>query len=692
MNDFEREKAAEPVRPSHFVAMRAAFPAERTEVGDLLGEKGPLAQSLPGYQPRPAQVALAEAVYQGLTERQHVIAEAGTGTGKSLGALIPAIKYAKEQGGAFRNKRILVSTAMLILQDQYTGKDLPFLTEHLGIRFSWCVRKGRSNYACPKRLERAQLGKLEVHPVDRSMFETVCEWAEESELGDVAELPFELSKQPRLKSVCTANSDNCSGSKCAWFNDCFYYQSKDRAEQCEIIVVNHALLVMNEHFHGQILPDYDAVIIDEAHKLEDIVRSNLESSLNPRSFQKLLKSAKTLQLFNEERAEAWQEKSDAFLAIIDGELERILRKPGKFRFDPATCSDDFKTALDGLREIVVQIFVSAREVATKDETSSDASQVKALMQAAESMGHGLRAFITPSPVNVIWAERTKRKDRPDRLSLHTAPISVAGWMKANLLTRPCVFLSATLATGRGEEAFAHFKERLGIEKAIELQVDSPFDYARHSRYVLGFYPGGLDKPPRDQREWAELVYPRLRLVIDNTDGGALVLCTSWGVCDELYWMLAGDNERGWNLLKQGDMSKADLIASFKGNENSVLVATGSFFEGVDIPGRALRVVAIDKIPFPIATDPVQSAIGDSYGKASFRKHWIPHAITHMKQGVGRLIRSEADRGLVLLLDPRFRSKAYSRQILDALPGYTAPADKTEIERFTSDEYWQKQSS
>lgn len=687
MNDFERKKADEPdIRPSNWAVMRCFGGPRETEMSQLLGANGPLGQALPGYVERPSQISLADAVYTGLKERRHVIAEAGTGTGKSLAALIPAIAYAREQGGALRNKRIIVSTAMIILQDQYVRKDLPFLEEHLGIPFKWTVRKGRSNYLCLERYDQTE--PEDLFEVNAELRE-ITDWLDDTETGDVNELPFDLSKLPKLKSAVTANSDNCRGSKCPYVERatpgsscaCFYYASKDRAVECEIIVVNHSLLVLNELFFGMVLPEYDALIIDEAHKLEDIVRNSLANTITPATFESILKATRQAQVLPEGRLEQLTAKAKFSLSFLEEEMARVVPKPGTYRYTPESMSQGFVEHLKALMEVLAIISLAANEAADR-EPDREKSQAGRLASRCGKLGNGIMDIVRSDDSDVTWVERTKRNgEKPDKLSLNTAPVHVGAWMRATLLKNPCVFLSATLATDRGDRAFDSFKERLGIDEAIELQVDSPFNYHRNALYSLGFYPGGLDKPPSDQLEWADLVFPRVELIADLTGGGVLALFTSWAVCSSVYERLCEVNNSRWSMLMQGEMSKHDLIASFRSQKNSILCATGSFFEGVDIPGEELRCVIIDKIPFPILGDPIQAAISDRLGRQSFNKHWIPHAITHLKQGVGRLIRCETDRGLLALLDPRFRSKAYAKKILQALPGYTAPALADDIRTF-----------
>ncbi len=675
-----RDKDVE--RPSAWAAMRAFGGPKESKMTQIFGLEGPFAKSFPGYQPRAAQVGLAEAIYQGLSTGQHVVAEAGTGTGKSHAGLVPAIVHTMEKGGAKANHRILVSTAMIILQDQYTKKDLPWLEEHLGLPFEWTKRKGRSNYPCEVRVGNAERDRLPF--AQRPLFDQVWSWMGSTVEGDLSELPFDVNRLADLKKAITIKGSNCKARKCASFDQCFYYCSKDRAVNCEIIVVNHALLVLNAMFDGMILPEYDAVIIDEAHKLENIVRDNLAEELSFKGFMDLLDEAESLELFSAEKLAEMRSSAELNLDSIENTLARLVKYPGKHRFAPGTLPESFKAWLVELRDLVAQVFVAARRMA--ESTDDEDGGPKDLTIAAESMGQAIRAFIDQDPSFVVWGDRKKGKEgEPDKLTLCQAPIKVASWMKANLLQKTCVFLSATLATSRGESAFVPFKEAMGIERAIELQVNSPFDYVRNARYSLGYYPRGPEKPPSDQSEWSALIFPRIELVLDLTKGGALVLFTARKVMDEVYHELSQVNNGRWLLLKQDEMSKANLIEQFKAGVNSVLCATQSFFEGVDIPGDALRCVIIDKIPFPSPSDPVQEAISASYGKRDgFKKHWIPHAITHLKQGVGRLIRCETDRGLLALLDPRMRSAGYADLILSQLPGYSYAAQAEEIESFMRD--------
>lgn len=600
----------------------------------------------------------------------------------SMAGLVPAIHWVMEQGGAKANHRILVSTAMLILQDQYTKKDLPFLEEHLGYPFEWTKRKGRSNYACDLRVTNADEDRLPVE--QRHLLGEVLEWTAATHTGDLAELPFEVAKLPELKAAVTIKGSKCGGRKCDYFEGCFYYASKDRAVNCEIIVVNHALLVLNCLYNGMILPEYDAVIIDEAHKLEEIVRNNLAEELSLKTFLGILEDAEKLELFAADKLASLKAIGELNLMTIESTLLKLVKHDGKQRFAAGTLPPEFADWLGELRDVVAQVYLSARRLAEVEGEGGDGG-AKDLVVATESLGKAIAAFQKQDPAYVIWGDRrTGKKDGIARVHLGQAPIKVGPWMKDNLLQKPCVFLSATIATGQGEDAFVAFKEALGIDRAIELQVPSPFDYANRTKYSLGYYPAGPAKPPSDAREWASIITPRIKLVLELTKGGALVLFTSRKVMNEVHWDLEQANAGQWLLLKQDDASKDQLIEMFKTGWNSVLCATSSFFEGVDIPGNKLRCVIIDKIPFPMPSDPIQEAIAESFGKEGFNKHSIPYAITTLKQGVGRLNRAEDDKGLLVLLDPRMRSAGYAKKILSQLPGYKDAAQADEIREFMAD--------
>lgn len=586
MNAYQKQKAEErengvPEKPSVWNMCQAVFgPTKYNEpMAQILGEDGPIAKALPGYRPRGLQIMLAEAIYRGLVEGKHVIAEAGTGTGKSLAGLIPAIKWVTDQGGAKANHRILVSTAMLILQDQYTKKDLPFLEKNLGIDFEWTKRKGRPNYLCEMRLDKAQPDKLPR--AQEHLLDQVGDWANQTMSGDLAELPFDLGQLPDLKKMVTVKGSNCKGRKCSYFDSCHYYVSKDRAINCEIIVVNHALLVLNQVFDGMILPEYDAVIIDEAHKLEGIVRDNLAEELSLKSFLGMLETVENLDLFAADKLADIRMRAELNLDSIENTLLRLVKFPGKQRFAKGSLPEAFGTWLTELKDIVAQVWLSARRMAESEYgVDSDSSQAKDLVITAESLGKAISAFISQDPAYVIWGDRKQGRDgHPDRVTLCQAPIKVGDWMKGNLLDKPCIFLSATLATSRGEEAFTPFKEAMGIERgALELQVDSPFDYTKNARYSLGYYPSGPAKPPAAAEEWAAIITPRIRLVLELTKGGALVLFTSRKVMNEVHWQLCCANSNAgdpWLMLKQDDASKDQLIEAFKGSMHSVLCATSS---------------------------------------------------------------------------------------------------------------------
>lgn len=690
-------------------------PLKRSPAEEFFAAGGPLSKCLPGYSPREGQIGAARMVEKGLGNRVDVIIEAGTGTGKSLVALIPTLLQIRREGGSAKGRRVVVSTAMLNLQDQYTKKDIPIAIKALSMdtldqdgemTISGMARKGRTNYLCPAKRDNLHQYMTD-NDVDLPMWQqpfvaSIMNWDDET--GELSELPFDITQQRQLHRAVTADSNTCKGNQCPFFDDgCPYYDSKRRANECEVIVVNHALLIMDAKLGGQVLlPPYDYLVVDEAHKLPDVVRSQLESKINPFSFLSLVERADKLGVVSKGRADTWKDEAEEALERLSGSVSDIAPAEGTHRFKAADIGQETREACDKLLDIANQVYIlCGSELSLTDPADESAPKMRQLSRDAESMVRGLTGLAGDgSGANsVMWIDHKVSSEGESTKTIHVAPIHVGTWFKANFDQKVKVLMSATLATGTGLEAFDHFKDQLGLAHTLNYQIPSPFDYINRQRYTLGSYKtaGGqiLEKPPANNDEWIRLLCPRVKWACELTEGGTLILFTSLREMEAVHSYLERELPRGqvpWNLLKQGGKeSKQRLIELFKRSDHSILCASSSFFEGVDLPGHVLRSVQIAKIPFPNPSEPIQAALSDSYGRNGFHRHSIPHALVHLKQAVGRLLRTVEDRGVIFLWDPRWKAQmekrgrgSYAPSMLAKLPGFTHAATAEELKTFLRD--------
>lgn len=618
-----------------------------------------LASALPGYELRPQQLEMAQLVAAGLREEKHVVAEAGTGTGKSLAYLVPALYWAYEHGA-----KVIVSTGTIALQEQLIYKDIPFLREHLDVPFTAELAKGKANYLCLLRLDERleeQKGLFDDDELDR-----IVEWARETETGDKAELPFVPGQV--WDDICA--DESCTGKKCRYHQGCFYYAAKKRLEGARLVVCNHALFFTDMKLRLQtggaagVLPPASAVIFDEAHHLEDVAVGALGVEVSnfrlPWLARRLRRSDWFQNLGQEEMAEVGkmlveleQHNHDLF-----EEVSRLFSEETAVRVDPqALRTSRLIEKLSFLASVVDpnpdEDYMKLSEEEAKRRKLAD--QVRALRDDLQAISRG------DDPNVVVWAEVQARRAE-NKITLHATPIRVADLLRGALFEAgPIVVMtSATLATaGR----FDYLKSRLGVRDALEMVVGSPFDYWNQ---CLLYVPAHLPEP-RDG-EYNRLIAREIEEILLKTNGRAFVLFTSYRAMDEVYAQLAP--RLRWTVLKQGDMPKGRIVEKFKEDIHSVLFATASFWEGVDVQGEALSCVIMDRLPFSVPTDPVGKARAEAVeaeGKSAFAELSVPEAVIRFKQGFGRLIRSKTDKGLVAVLDKRLITKPYGMKFLRSLP-------------------------
>ncbi len=619
---------------------------------DLDGALDRVVAALPGGgEARPGQRRMAAAVEGAIESGRHLVVQAGTGTGKGLAYLVPAI---------LSGHKVVVATATKALQDQLCGKDLPFLAEHLDRPFTYALLKGRSNYLCLQRAHEA-LGSDEQLALDgvsdragRKEVLALIEWGTKSETGDRADLAVEPS--PRAWAAVSVSARECPGAnRCPMGEVCFCERSREAAEEADVVVVNTYLYGVHLGAEGAILPDHDLAVFDEAHQLEDIVAETSGLELRPGRFTWLARAVRAIIADDALVAEI-----DAAGDILGSALVELLGSRIKGRID-----GELARALDVARSRVERAIAALRKIDNAAAGDVSARKQRAT-KAATFLIDDIDAAAVVAESQVAWVEGT-----PAAPILRIAPVDVSGRLAALLWPNvTAVLTSATIPPG--------LPARLGMpaENTDVLDVGSPFDYETHA--VL-YCAAHLPDPRTPAYEPA--MHDELEALIRAAGGRTLALFTSWramtAAADALRPRLAPDIP----ILTQAERPKPALLAAFSGDEVMCLFATMGFWQGVDISGRALSLVTIDRLPFPRPDDPVFQARREKARAGSFRTVDLPRAATLLAQGAGRLIRSASDRGVVAILDPRLASASYRWDIVNALPPMRRTRRRDDVEAF-----------
>jgi ATP-dependent DNA helicase DinG len=638
----------------------------------VLGPWGLLSKASEGYEHRPQQIAMARLVRRALEEHRYALVEAGTGTGKTLAYLLPAILC---------GRRVVVSTATKTLQEQIIHKDLPLLREVVGLDFTATVMKGRSNYLCLSRLDRAEEDPRFTLPSrdDIKAFKLVREWARHTVEGDRAEL--DLPEGLGLWRELSATGETCTGQKCPRHEDCFVTLMRARAAESDLVIVNHHLFFADLALRttpgpgrgAEVIPRYDAVIFDEAHALEDVATEFFGVTASDYRVGDLVRDAERV-LGEEVAALGISGRLDRLERLskdLFGTVERMLPREG----DPTRRLTRAQAkGLVGPAEAVQEVLLGIKAALAQGDEDAD---VQSLARRCKEIADDLKFLVAAAePGYVFWAESRSRARY-----LRAAPIDVAGELRDRLYkhTDSVVFTSATLAT-QGSLDFV--KKRLGLTDretgkdlyAVDaLVLDSPFDFrAQAALYAPVHLPEPTD--PGFVAAVAEEIFELCAI----TGGRAFALFTSLRNMNEAHRLLK--DRLPYRVLLQGERPKQALIEDFK-QRASVLFAAQSFWEGVDIPGEALSLVIIDKLPFASPADPVVAARIDELkekGADAFGEYQLPQAALSLRQGFGRLIRTRKDRGVVAVLDRRLTRKAYGRIFLESLPPCPRSAERSVI--------------
>ncbi len=635
---------------------------------------GPLARAVPGFEPRSSQQEMAAAVADVLDDGGVLLAEAGTGTGKTLAYLVPAI---------LSRKRVLVSTGTKNLQEQIVFKDVPILRAALDIPFTATQMKGRANYLCLQRFEAFRRDPVSRARADQAQWKIVAEWARTTDTGDraeVEELPEELSFWPEI----AATSENCTGTGCARYQDCLVTRMRQRAAASDLVVVNHHLLCadasVRQSAFGEVIPECAFAIVDEAHQLEDVATQYFGISVSNYRLEELARDGDRLVGSGAVRDDdgalrgaigrVREHALDFFEAVQSGrprsgDAARLAGGEERFAVAPDTLADAHEPgqrlleSLDALEGTVALLQRAPDEAAAVGRRAGEIrDQLRLLLRAAD-------------PDYVYYLELRGRG-----VFLKASPIDVSAIVRDVLIDRmqSTVLTSATLTI---DGSFDYVRGRLGIRAARQLSLPSEFDFARQAILYL---------PPRmpDPRSsvFPEAAAREVVEILRRTAGRAFVLFTSYAVLRAVRPTV----EAGvpYPILVQGDAPRSVLLRQFRTLANAVLLATASFWQGVDVVGEALSCVIIDKLPFASPGDPITAArIGSvaARGGDPFLEYQLPLAILTLEQGLGRLIRHRQDRGVLAVLDPRLRTRPYGEQFLRALPPSPVTADLTDLDRF-----------
>lgn len=621
---------------------------------EYLGPDGPLAASIEGYEHRPSQMQMADAVAETLEHRGVLLVEAGTGTGKTWAYLIPAL---------LSGKKVVISTGTRTLQDQIMEQDVPALREHLGMEVKVACMKGLSNYLCRRRYEEllksAEVGKGE----HRRHLPIVEKWIEETPCGDRTEIEG-LPENAPIWGAISSGPDTRIGARCSHYEKCFVTKMRAAAEKAQIIVVNHHLffadLSMRGPHGGSVIPDYDAVIFDEAHQIEDVATLFFGTSISIAKLHRLARDAER----SLDAAKQVSPLPDALRDAAESFFGRLPHARGERENLDQGILRELEAEIYGLDDVLEALAARCRE--HRAESESLGQITRRCGRLRDELASVLEAGQGRS---VGWLSRRSKSDGSlGAVTLGVSPVDVSSILRDELFLRTdaVILTSATLTTAAKEGPFTFLRSRLGIDFEVEeKRLDSPFSYPEQA----GLYLTRRMPDPRSPN-FVPAAVEQVDGLVKMTGGGAFVLCTSF----RHLRALAQECRVRWfgryRVLVQGQAPKATLLDIFRRDGNAVLFATSSFWEGVDVPGEALRLVVIDKLPFGVPSDPLVRARCErleEQGGKPFMELLVPSAALTLKQGFGRLIRSRKDRGIVAILDPRLMTKGYGRVFLNSLP-------------------------
>jgi ATP-dependent DNA helicase DinG len=633
---------------------------ETLNVDGVLGEGGVIARYIDGFQPRQSQLDMARLIDESIQQGRDQLIEASTGIGKSFAYLTPVF---------LRDIKTLISTGTKNLQDQLFNKDIPLINKTILSGKKLALLKGRSNYACLHRIAKHRQSRRFQTRNMALLFDALSEWAATSRAGDIAEFA-ELPESDSLWFYATSTADNCLGGDCPEYNDCFVARARRKAQEADIVVINHHLFfadqALKEQGFGELLPAVDVVIFDEAHQLPDVAGNFFSQSLSKRQFDQLLKDVEYAQA-SEARDSA---ETREFLAPLQKTLDELLLRLSRF-----ANKGEWRNIRNAppMVEVIQDLCAQLSDLRTHlDVIKARGRELGACFNRLQEQWTVLEAFLEPDEDRVAWYEWHERGFR-----LMLSPIEITGQFQQQLANNDFDCVIMTSATLSADNRFDYFSKRLGLEGVANARFNSPFDYKNHA---LLYLPPNMPEPSSPQfinafiNECVEL--------LKATEGNAFLLFTSY----RMLTLTANALEKrvGYPLFVQGRKQRSELLAEYMASDNAVLLGTSSFWEGVDVKGDKLKLVIIDKLPFKSPGDPVyrhRLQRAAQQGGNAFMDIQVPEAIIALRQGVGRLIRDATDRGIVMIADSRLQTKPYGRQMLDSLPEMDRTSDPIAVRRF-----------
>lgn len=649
----------------------AAAGTHDAEIDELFSAAGVLARGIEGFRPRQSQTDMARAIAETIHSCGTLLAEAGTGTGKTFAYLVPALMW----GG-----KVIISTGTKNLQDQLFLRDIPVVRAAMHVPVTVALLKGRANYLCHLHLDRTQQNGRLTSRDDVGYLRDISRFAKTTSSGDKSELS-RVPENALIWNLVTSTRDNCLGAECTHYQDCFVMKARKEAQQADVVVVNHHLffadVALKDTGVAELLPSANTIIFDEAHQLPDTATLFFGDTVSTSQVMELCRDVLAEGLTHARDGVDW----GALVSTVE-KAARDLRlafppEGTRLSLEQIAKSSPFFPALEHLKAMLKQM---AEVLSTQAERAETIEQcrVRTIELAVQWEAWNHAALIDDQAAKVLWIEAFSQA-----LQLHQTPLSIAPIFSKQREGPPrsWIFTSATLAV---KNDFSHYTDQLGLSDEPAKSWPSPFDYAKQA---LLYVPAHL--PPPNSPGYTDAVVEAALPVIEAAGGRAFLLCTTLRAVKraaELLRLAFEEKKVDWPLLVQGELGRTELLSQFRASGNAVLVGSQSFWEGVDVRGDALSVVIIDKLPFAPPDDPVLAARiaeMEKRGMNGFMQHQLPEAIINLKQGAGRLIRDENDRGVLMICDPRLISKPYGRRIWQSLPPFTRTREIATVQQFLS---------